>query len=251
MNDKFDREELRKLTPAERRTLLRDLVALERRTGPAVGSSWKWDAVLVVIVVSCIILAAWTGYLAVTLPRFYRTGSWRGAWVGFDIALLISFAAAGWAAWRRRQLLIISLVVLATLLICDAWFDVVLDVRTRGFWESVTSALVIELPLAIIAILMARRLLRLTFGQIMRYEGLTGRAPPLWKIPLLGPTSGTPIERLMKARALHKADISGACADGNGAERASRPAAELRMQGDWPAAADDPPDGDGEAPGGP
>ncbi len=213
MNEKFDSDELRELSPGERQQLMRELVALERKSTPAPGSSWKWDAVLVVIVASCIILAGWTGYLAVSLPRFYRAGSWRGAWVGFDIALLVAFVVAGWAAWRRRQLLIMSLIVLATLLLSDAWFDVVLDVRTPGFWDALASALVIEVPLAIIAIVMARRLLRLTFGQIMRYEGLTGRVPPLWKIPLFGPAAGTPLNRLMRARALHKAEMTAACAD--------------------------------------
>ena len=40
------------------------------------------------------------------------------------------------------------LVVLATLLLCDAWFDVTLDVRTSGFLFSLLSALLIEIPLA-------------------------------------------------------------------------------------------------------
>ena len=213
MEEIFDPAELRKLSPAQRRRLLRELVAIERQSGPAAGSSWKWDAVLVLIVASCLILAAWTGYLAVSLPRFYRAGSWRGAWVGFDIALLVAFACAGWAAWRRRQLLISSLTVLATLLICDAWFDVVLDVQTEGFWESLASALAVELPLAMIAIFMTRRLLRLTFGQIMRYEGLTGPVPPLWRIPLFGSSAESPFARLMKARAHVKAEHAAACAD--------------------------------------
>jgi hypothetical protein len=208
MNELFDADELRKLSPRQRQQLIRDLVSLDGQSTAAPGSSWKWDAVLIVIVASCIILAAWTGYLAVTLPRFYRAGSWRGAWVGFDIALLASFAAAGWAAWRRRQLLIIALCVLATLLICDAWFDVVLDVLTTGFWTSLASALIIELPLALIAIVIARRLLRITIGQIMRSEGLTGPVPPLWQIPLIGPTSGTPLKRLKAARAQHRADAA-------------------------------------------
>jgi hypothetical protein len=206
MSELIDIDELRKLTPAERQRLIRDLVELERESTAQPGSGWKWDALLVVIIGSCIILAAWIGYLIVTLPAFYHTGSWRGAWVGFDAALLCAFAAAGWAAWRRRQLLIIVLAVLATLLLCDAWFDVVLDVKTPGLWESVASALLIELPLAVIAIATARRLLRLTIGQVMRYEGLSGPVPPLWKIPLLGPASGTPIDRLIAARAAHKAD---------------------------------------------
>jgi hypothetical protein len=204
MDNTPELETLANLSVSERRKLLHALVALEQDATPPPGSSWKWDAILVFIVVSCILLAAWIGVIAVTLPRFYHTGSWRGAWVGFDIGLLAAFAATGWTAWRRRQLLIICLIVLATLLLCDAWFDVVLDVRTSGFLASLLSALLIELPLAMLAIFMARRLLRLTIGQVMRYEGLTGQVPPLWQIPLVGPVVGTPVTRLIKARAEHR-----------------------------------------------
>ena len=204
-------EALADLTRAERRQLLRALVALEQQSSPAPGTSWKWDAVLVFIVGSCVVLAAWIAVLALTLPSFYRTGTWRGAWVGFDVGLLAAFAATGWAAWRRRQLLIVCLVVLATLLICDAWFDVVLDVEKPAFLASLLSALLVELPLAGLAIYTARRLLRLTMGQIMRYEGLRGPVPPLWQIPLLGPTVGTPVARLMKARADRRAAMAAAC----------------------------------------
>jgi hypothetical protein len=62
------------------------------------------------------------------------------------------------------------------------------------------SALLVEVPLAVLAIAMARRLLRMTIGQMMRYEGLTGPVPPLRQIPLLGPAVGTPLARLIKAR---------------------------------------------------
>src|SRR6202044_919617 len=106
--------------------------------------------------------------------------SWRGAWVGFDIAELIAFAATGWAAWRRRQVLIVCLIVLATLLLCDAWFDVVLDARTAGFLGSLLSAVLVEVPIALIAVIVARRLLRMTIGQVIKYEGGRGPVPPLW-----------------------------------------------------------------------
>jgi hypothetical protein len=208
MDDTVNFEVLANLSQAERRKLLRALVAMEQQSAPAPGSSWKWDAVLVFIVGSCIVLAAWIGVLAVTLPKFYHTGAWRGAWVGFDVGLLAAFAATGWAAWRRRQLLIVCLVVLATLLVCDAWFDVVLDVATGGFVTSLLAAFLLELPLAALAIVMARRLLRLTIGQIMRYEGLPGPVPHLWQVPLLGPTVGTPLTRLMQARADRRAAAS-------------------------------------------
>lgn len=209
MNANFDSEKLRALPEAERRRLLRALVEVERESAPDPATSWKWDAALVIIVGCCIVLAVWIGIIAVTLPHYYRTGSWRGAWVGFDLALLAAFAATGWAAWRRRQMLVISLVVLSTLLFCDAWFDVVLDVRTAGFLDSLASALLVELPLAILAAVTARRLLRMTVGQMMRYEGMAGKPPPLRSIPLLGPRSGTPLRRLMSARAAHKSGSAG------------------------------------------
>ncbi len=204
MSQLLDPAALQALSQAERQRLLRDLIDIERTSEPGPGTSWKWDLLLVAIAAGCVVLAAWTAYLGVTLPRFYRTGSWRGAWVGFDIALLAAFAVTGWAAWRRRQVLIVSLIVLATLLSCDAWFDVVLDTRTPGFYESLASALLVELPLAVIAIGMARQLLHRTLAQVMRYEGLTGPVPPLWRIPLLGPVEGTPLRRLIDARAARK-----------------------------------------------
>jgi hypothetical protein len=219
MDDTVNLDGLANLSRAERRKLLRALVAMEQQSEPAPGSSWKWDAVLVFIVGSCILLAAWIGVLAVTLPRHFHTGAWRGAWVGFDVGLLAAFAATGLTAWRRRQLLIVCLVVLATLLVCDAWFDIMLDVNTSGFVASLLSALLVELPLAALAIFMARRLLHLTIGKIMRYEGLPGPVPPLWQIPLLGPTVGTPLTRLMKARADRRA---AACARPRGAEKEQR-----------------------------
>ncbi len=200
MNDKFDADALQTLSHDERRQLLRELVATEQHEPDRPGTSWKWDLLLVLIIGACVLLAAWIGYLAVSLPAFYRAGSWRGAWVGFDIAELAAFAATGWAAWRRRQILILCLIVLATLLLCDAWFDVVLDARTAGFAGSLISALLVEVPIAALAMFVARRLLRLTIGQVIKYEGGSGPVPPLWKIPLFGPEgNGTPLERLFRA----------------------------------------------------
>ena len=185
----IDEAELRRMSQHERMRLQRALAALDAPRAHADPRAGRRRAVaLVVIIGCCLALAAWTGVLAVTLPGFYRAGGWRGAWVGFDIALLAAFAATGWAAWRRRQVLIICLVVLATLLCCDAWFDVVLDAHTSGFWLSLLTALPAELPLAAMAMLGARRLLRQTIGLVGLREGYPGPVPPLRQIPLFGPT---------------------------------------------------------------
>jgi len=194
----IDEQQLRSMSMQERRQLMCTLAAMEP---PGLPRSREGDRrrriALVVIIACCLALAAWTGVLATTLPRYYRTGGWRGAWVGFDLALLGAFIATGWASWRRRQVLIVCLVVLATLLCCDAWFDVVLDARTAGFWFSLASALAIELPLAGFAILGARRLLRMTSGVLLRYQGQGGPTPRLRELHLVGTSGGRPLSDLL------------------------------------------------------
>ncbi len=182
----FEEAELRQMSPKDRAKLMQTLACLDMPRLANPGNPRRRRLFLLGTIVCCVVLAAWIGVLAVTLPRFYRAGDWRGAWVGFDLLELAAFAATAWAAWRGRQVLIMCLLVLATLLFCDAWFDVTLDARTSGFFWSLLSALLIEIPLAIAAILLARHLLRLTIGRIRTREGLSGPVPALWRIPLFG-----------------------------------------------------------------
>lgn len=139
---------------------------------------------LLVFMGSCVVLAAWIGVLMVTLPKHYAAGHWRGAWVGFDTALLGAFATTAWAAWRERQVLIICLTVTATLLCCDAWFDLLFDLGTRNILESLFSAVFAEIPLAVLMFTVARRLLRMSVGVVMQLEGIESPVPSLWRIPL-------------------------------------------------------------------
>lgn len=194
----FDEEQLRNMSSEDRRRLLRTIAEIDA-TSPVhaspvhaspgaarPGSRRRRMVVVLVIAVCCVLLAGWTALLAATLPMQYRAGGWRGAWVGFDVALLVALAATGWAAWHGRQVLILCLTVVATLLLCDAWFDVVLDIRTRGFTMSLFTAVAVELPLAVLAVLGARRLLRLSLGRAGLRAGPPGRRPSLWRMPLFG-----------------------------------------------------------------
>jgi hypothetical protein len=213
-----DEDEVRRMTPQQRMQLRRTLAEIERQELGVRSRDRRRAIILALILVCCVVLAAWIGLLAATLPKYYRSGGWRGAWVGFDIALLAAFAATGWAAWRRRQILIICLVVLATLLCCDAWFDVVLDARTAGFQTSLLSALLIELPLAAVAILGARRLLRMTNAVMLRYRGKGGPVPRLRVIPLVGVEPGRPLTDLLVQPEVHlpqvdQPEVSGAEVD--------------------------------------
>jgi len=189
----FDEDQLRNMSSEDRRRLLRTIAEIDATSpvhaAPAAarpGSRRRRMVVLIVIATCCVLLAGWTAMLAATLPMQYRAGGWRGAWVGFDVALLVALAATGWAAWHGRQVLILCLTVVATLLLCDAWFDVVLDIRTRGFTMSLFTAVAVEVPLAVLAVLGARRLLRLSLGRAGLRAGPPGRRPSLWRMPLFG-----------------------------------------------------------------
>lgn len=186
----FDESDLRQMTPEERARLARALARLNAQgLAPTPISQRRRRLLIAACLAGMVLLAVWIGVLEVKLPRDYRAGGWRAAWVGFDVGLLLVFAATAWAAWRRRQILIVCLMVLATLLCCDAWFDITLDWGTSGFMVSVLSAALVELPLAVVALTGARRLLRLTFGRLELLAGYTGPVPAFWQVPLFGDES--------------------------------------------------------------
>jgi hypothetical protein len=186
----IDESDLQRMTPEERAGLARALARLNARSlAPTPLSQRRRRILIAACLAGVLLLAVWIGVLEVTLPRYYRAGGWRAAWVGFDVGLLLVLAATAWAAWRRRQVLIACLMVLATLLCCDAWFDIVLDWGTRGFMVSLLSALLVELPLAVVAMIGARRLLRLTIGRLELIAGAAGPVPAFWRVPLFGDLS--------------------------------------------------------------
>ena len=185
----IDETDLQRMTAEERTQLARALAALNARNlTPTPLGQRRRRLLIAACLAGVVLLAIWIGVLEATLPRDYRAGGWRVAWVGFDIGLLLVFAATAWAAWRRRQVLIVCLMVLATLLCCDAWFDMTLDWGTSGFAVSVLSAALVELPLAVLALIGARRLLRLTIGRLELLSGASGPVPAFWQVPLFGDT---------------------------------------------------------------
>jgi len=130
-------------------------------------------------------LVPWTAYLAVSLPDVYNTRHWAVAWTGFDVLELFALAATAYYAWRGRQALIAYALAAATLLICDAWFDITLDLGTPGVWMSLASAAFIELPLAFFLIHRATLLIRLTMLRFFPEFEADGKPIRLSKLPLL------------------------------------------------------------------
>jgi hypothetical protein len=137
------------------------------------------------LVITCLGLIPWIVVLGLTLPRHYVANHWTLAWVGFDVALLCALATTAWASWRRRQVVIIAALVTGTMLVFDAWFDIVTDSTTRDLIISVVTAVVAELPLAALMFLGAFRLMRLTTHTARSIAGNRDDLP-LRMVPLLG-----------------------------------------------------------------
>ncbi len=106
----------------------------------------RWVTLLLILVAAG--LVPWTLYLTFALPSRHVTSHYDLAWVGFDVALTASFAATAWAAFRGSQWLVPLAAVTATMLVCDAWFDVVTSQSGGEMWEAVAEAALAELPLA-------------------------------------------------------------------------------------------------------
>jgi hypothetical protein len=98
-----------------------------------------------------LILLPWTIYLARTLPSRQESPHNDIAWVGFDVILLIGLATTAYFAMRRSRLLTISASASATLLVVDAWFDIMTSPGDQ-VGESIVLAALVELPLAAVCL---------------------------------------------------------------------------------------------------
>ena len=133
---------------------LRARVGLRRGRGRWLIPPWTALALL-----GCaLVLLPWTALLFVTLPRHYEANHWAIAWGGFDIGLGVSLAGTAIMVVRRSPFAEVTATVTGTLLVCDAWFDVL---TSRGFSDTaqaVALALLLELPIAALCFWMARNL---------------------------------------------------------------------------------------------
>lgn len=108
-----------------------------------------------VFVVSALALVPWTGYLFLTLPERHLVAHYDLAWGGFDIMLIVALLATAWGAFRRSRLLPVAASALATLLVCDAWFDTVMAAGPHHRLWAIAMAALVELPLAVCCVWLA------------------------------------------------------------------------------------------------
>ncbi len=136
-----------------------------------------------IVLATCLgaaLLVPWIAYLSVSLPRSHSVRAWNVLWIGFDIALALCLGLTGWLVLQRRQPAMLGLTVAATLLMCDAWFDVCLAWNTpEQTWALLSAA--IEVPLAVLMASGALRILRRTSAVVRQLRGNTDAPASIWK----------------------------------------------------------------------
>lgn len=110
----------------------------------------RWVALLLTAIVAGLVV--WTLYLTYALPARHVTDHWRIAWAGFDIGLAFAIGVTALGVLREAQWVDATAAATATLLVADAWFDIVLADGGGERMEAIVLAVVGEIPLALFCV---------------------------------------------------------------------------------------------------
>lgn len=198
-------EQIAGMTADERRELIKRLA----RPVDEVIPSRRWlrrtrEVRILVMVASAVVLVPWIVYLAVTLPRAYVAHNWDSTWVGFDVLLLALIVATAVLGYLRRLMLVLTAFATGMLMVCDAWFDVMTaSDRDRGV--SLLTALLVELPLAVLLVAGSLQVLRLTAARLWMLDP-GARA---WQIRIPLPSDAdAAVRRSRRARRLETGKVA-------------------------------------------
>ena len=102
-----------------------------------------------------LVLVPWTVYLGATLPEHHLSSHWDIIWTGLDIALLFSLICTGLLAYAKSIWVIIAASTSGSLLLVDAWFDVMSEQSAFVLHQGIVLALLFEIPLALMSYYLA------------------------------------------------------------------------------------------------
>jgi hypothetical protein len=115
-----------------------------------------------------IVLVPWIVFLVYSLPSTHAADHWDIAWAGFDVGLALLLLGVATAAWRRSLWLEGAATAAAALLAVDAWFDILTSSSNLELGVAIAEALLVELPLAVLCLLLARDAERVMPGEHRR-----------------------------------------------------------------------------------
>jgi len=112
-----------------------------------------------IYIVFALILLPWTLYLAQSLPTQHLNIHWDISWVGLNVILLFSLLATGIFSYYQSLWTVITATMLGSLLLLDAWFDILSQRGGDDLQQAILLAILIEIPIAIASFILAGRAL--------------------------------------------------------------------------------------------
>lgn len=106
------------------------------------------------------IVPRWAGWLTIVaglalFPRValfplarQETRGDKAAWIGFGLVLCVMLVRTGWLGLRGREHMELTAAAAGTLLVVDAWFEVMTASAGRELQFAVLSTVLVQLPLA-------------------------------------------------------------------------------------------------------
>jgi hypothetical protein len=117
-----------------------------------------WAASLYIF--SSIILIPWTVYLGASLPTHHLSAHWDVSWSGLDVALIVTMLATGFLAYRKSRWLAITSSTVGSLLLVDAWFDVMSERHGFELYQALLLATLLEIPMSFTSYYIAYKVLK-------------------------------------------------------------------------------------------
>ena len=105
---------------------------------------------------AALFLLPWAFWLARTLPATHTARHWALAWAGFDGGLALALASTAISAIRHSPWLVAAASATGTLLVVDAWFDVLTAAGGGELAVAAAEAVLVELPLAALSFWIVR-----------------------------------------------------------------------------------------------
>jgi hypothetical protein len=115
----------------------------------------RWIGWLIIAV--GLLMLPWVAGLVFILPTRHEAAHYGASWIGFDLALCGMLIRTGWLAQKGREHIELSAAMTGTLLLVDAWFDVVTADSHREQAIALLFAFCGELPLAAFCLWVAGR----------------------------------------------------------------------------------------------
>lgn len=109
------------------------------------------------VIAAGVLMLPWVAGLVFILPTRHEAAHYGASWIGFDLLLCVMLIRTGWLAQKGREHIEMSAAMTGTLLLVDAWFDVVTADSNKELALALALAIGGEIPLAAICLWIAGR----------------------------------------------------------------------------------------------